>query len=141
MDILWSPALPLATIVFARVPDGLAPRPSPLPAMHDRVRAAIDHDSDVPVYVQLAEILRGQIDRGAVTVTAARVRLGSPVPVSLGPAFTTPAGVAIGEQQVTTVPAALRRTGHHREHPCGGMEPARQELPRGDTIRRERERG
>ena len=32
--------------------------------MHDCVRAAIDHDSDVPVYVQLAEILRGQIDRG-----------------------------------------------------------------------------
>ena len=27
----------------------------------------IDHDSDVPVYIQLAGILRGQIERGEVT--------------------------------------------------------------------------
>jgi GntR family transcriptional regulator len=31
---------------------------------HDRRVPAIDHESDVPVYVQLADLLRGQIERG-----------------------------------------------------------------------------
>jgi DNA-binding GntR family transcriptional regulator len=31
---------------------------------HDHRVAAIDHESDVPVCIQLAAILRGQIDRG-----------------------------------------------------------------------------
>ena len=31
---------------------------------HDHLVPRIDHESDVPVYLQLADILRGQIERG-----------------------------------------------------------------------------